>query len=222
VSKREFGSVRRLPSGRWQARYPDGSGFQVPADRTFSTKSDAIRFLASVQTDMARGRFLDPRDGKITLTQWAEEWLALPGKSSASIVRDRQGLAAFLANFGSLSLAAITPTHVQAAVNARAKVAAPATVRRDFAALRAVLNAAVDVDRIGRSPARKIALPAIVTTSRPSLTPEGLADLAEALPGHYRALVLTGAFSDCVGGRQSDCGYETLTSLDALSPSPAR
>ena len=56
-----------------------------------------------------------------------------------------------------------------------------------------MLNAAVDAERIARSPARKIALPVVKAPERPTLTPEGLADLADALPGRYRALVLTGA-----------------------------
>ena len=118
----------------------------------------------------------------------------------------------FIADLGSLPLSGITAKHVQAAVNARAHVAAPATLRRDFAALRAVLNAAVDADRIARSPARKIALPAIPTAERPTLTPQGLADLAGALPDHYRALVLTGAvlglrWGEAIGLRVCDIDF---------------
>lgn len=212
MSKRQFGRIRKLPSGRWQARYPDGSGRTIPADRTFPTKADAALFLSSVQTDMARGRFLDPREGKITLKQWSDEWLALPGKRTASIARDRQGLAVFLLDLGAMPLSAITPKHVQASVNARAKISAPSTLRRDFAALRAVMNAAVDAERIGRSPARKIALPAIPTADRATLTPEGLAELADALPGHYRVLVLTGAvlglrWGEAIGLRVCDIDF---------------
>ena len=216
MSNRQFGTIRKLPSGRWQARYPDGSGRKVPADRTFPTKADAAQFLASVQTDLARGQFLDPREGKITLAQWSEEWLALPGKRPASVTRDRQGLDVFLPSLGSLPLSAITPKHVQAAVSARTKVAAPATVRRDFAALRAVLNAAVDADRIARSPARKTALPTIPGAERPTITPEGLAELADGLPGHYRALVLTGAvlglrWGETIGLRVCDIDFPRRT-----------
>lgn len=216
MSKRQFGSIRKLPSGRWQARYPNGSGRMLPADRTFPTKADASLFLSSVQTDMGRGQFLDPRDGKITLAQWSDEWLALPGKRAASIVRDRQGLGVFLPDLGALPLSAITPKHVQATVNARAKKAAPATLRRDFAALRAVLNAAVDADRIARSPARRIALPTVITAERGTLTPEGLSELADALPGHYRALVLTGAvlglrWGEAIGLRVCDIDFPRRT-----------
>lgn len=52
--RRQFGKIRRLPSGRWQARYRDGSGQEVAAPYTFTTKADAGRFLARVQADMDR------------------------------------------------------------------------------------------------------------------------------------------------------------------------
>src|SRR6185437_10603156 len=104
------------------------------------------------------------------------------------------------------------PKNVQAAVNARAQEVAPATLHRDFSALRAVLNAAVDADRIARSPARRIALPANRATERPTLTPEGLVELADALPDHYRALVLTGAvlglrWGEAIGLRVRDIDF---------------
>lgn len=55
--RRQFGSVRRLPSGRWQARYRDGAG-DVHSD-TFATKGDAARHLARVQADVDRGEWRD-------------------------------------------------------------------------------------------------------------------------------------------------------------------
>jgi hypothetical protein len=39
--KRQFGTVRKLPSGRWQARYRDESGQMFSAPSTFPTKTDA-------------------------------------------------------------------------------------------------------------------------------------------------------------------------------------
>jgi hypothetical protein len=44
--ERQFGTVRKLPSGRWQARYRDGSGQMFSAPSTLPTKTDATRFLA--------------------------------------------------------------------------------------------------------------------------------------------------------------------------------
>ena len=48
MSKRHFGSVRRLPSGRYQAtNWHDGQ--RQLADQTFATKGDALAHLASVR-----------------------------------------------------------------------------------------------------------------------------------------------------------------------------
>ncbi len=41
--RRRFGSVRRLPSGRYQARYRDETGTEYTAAGTFSTKTSAAR-----------------------------------------------------------------------------------------------------------------------------------------------------------------------------------
>lgn len=61
-AKREsWGSLRKLPSGRWQVRYPgpDGKTYTARTDedkpRTFLTKTDARTWLASLQTRMERG-----------------------------------------------------------------------------------------------------------------------------------------------------------------------
>jgi hypothetical protein len=54
MSRRRFGSVRRLPSGRWQVRYRTGDGRQHTAPETFATKTEATRHLAQVETDLGR------------------------------------------------------------------------------------------------------------------------------------------------------------------------
>jgi integrase len=189
--KRQFGAVDKLPSGQWRARYRDASGRRVTAPTTFRTKADANAFLAIVQADLVRGQYIDPREGRILVADWAESWLARPGKRSASVARDTQAIAVFLPRIGKLALAAVTPRDIQEAVDERSRRAKPATVGRDFAALRAMFNAAVDADLIGRSPARKVALPRIVRPERMTLDPPQLRRLVDEVPKHYQALVLT-------------------------------
>ena len=53
-----FGSVRKLPSGRWQARYTAPGGSTVAAPSTFDTKLDAQAWLATVRADLVRGAWL--------------------------------------------------------------------------------------------------------------------------------------------------------------------
>ena len=44
--RRHFGAIRRLPSGRYQARYLGPDGLYHTAPETFELKADAAHFLA--------------------------------------------------------------------------------------------------------------------------------------------------------------------------------
>jgi integrase len=212
ANRRRFGRIRRLPSGRWQARYADRSGRDVAAPDTFATKGDAARWLVLVEADMARGQRFDPSAGRVTFRQWADTWLERPGKRANSVARDRQALAVFMADLGNRALSSIIPVDVQLAVDTRGRAVSAATLARDVAALRAVLNAAVDADLIDRSPARKVALPRVRPPERKLLTPDELVRLADAVPGRYRALVLVGGvlglrWGEAIGLRVCDVDF---------------
>ena len=214
--RRQFGAIDKLPSGRWRVRYRDPGGRRITAPTSFTTKADANAFLATVHADLARGQYLDPRAGRLTVADWAERWLDRAGKRPATVARDRQGIAVFLPALGALTLGSLSPADIQTAVDRRAQQASPATVTRDFAALRAMLNSAVDADLIGRSPARKVALPRIVRPERRTLTPEQLRRLVNELPGHYQTLVLTSgvlglAWEEVIALRVRDIDFERRT-----------
>jgi hypothetical protein len=70
-SRRVAGAIRKLPSGRYQARFRGENGRLRPAPVTFATKADADLWLASAATDTARGEWVDPRAGNVTLAQYA-------------------------------------------------------------------------------------------------------------------------------------------------------
>ncbi|WP_415855352.1 tyrosine-type recombinase/integrase [Sinomonas sp. G460-2] len=98
ASKREaWGSLRKLPSGRWQARYPAPDGETYTArtadDKplTFLTKTDARAWLAGVHTKIAREEWESPsvlaarrraeaemeKARSIGFSEYADRWLAL-------------------------------------------------------------------------------------------------------------------------------------------------
>lgn len=74
--RRRFGRVRKLPSGRCQARYSTPDGREHPASDTFASKTAAERWLSAVETDMARGQWVDPRSRQLLLSAYAATWLA--------------------------------------------------------------------------------------------------------------------------------------------------
>lgn len=190
MGKRRFGSVRKLSSGRWQARYPDDSGRLVPAPETFERKGDADRYLAAVETDRTRGVLGDPRGGEITFAEWVEIYRASNPKRATTAARDAHVLRThLLPALGAKPLAKITRLDVRRLVDSMAERLAPATVRTDFGVLKAVLNAAVDAEVIWRSPCRGVRLPSARPPDRRTLTPAELVGLAEAMAPRYRAIV---------------------------------
>ncbi len=52
---RQFGNIRRLPSGRYQARYRGPDGKMRSAEQTFLRKSDASRWLTLKEAEIKRG-----------------------------------------------------------------------------------------------------------------------------------------------------------------------
>jgi integrase len=74
-ARRASGSVRRLPSGRWQARHLDPAGVRHTVG-TYRTRREAEQGLAAAVADMARGTWRDPGHGSETLGEYLERYLA--------------------------------------------------------------------------------------------------------------------------------------------------
>ncbi len=67
--------MRRLPSGRCQARVRLDDGSLQPAPSTFATRREASLWLAEAMTDRHRGSWVDPRQARTTtVAEWAELW----------------------------------------------------------------------------------------------------------------------------------------------------
>ena len=73
--RRPSGSIRRLSSGSWQARYtgPDGA---LRTLGTFPTKVEADRALARETSRMSLGTWHDPYRGQEQLGLWFRDWSA--------------------------------------------------------------------------------------------------------------------------------------------------
>ncbi len=159
---RTFGTVERIASGRWRARFrPHAGALRVTAPETFKTKADASAWLATQQADLGRGVWTDARAGaSVTVKAWGEEWLAAPRKRRTTLARDTSVLRTWLyPTLGTWPVNRVTPLDVRRVVAAMAEDLAPATVRTDYGVIRALFAAAVDADLIGRSPCRGIELP---------------------------------------------------------------
>src|SRR5918993_5060929 len=91
--RRQWGSVRKLASGRYQARLPDGS----PTPDTFPTKAEASSWLSLAEADLVRGTFVHPSlNANVTVAAWLGEWRASHSlhKRPTTLVRDESAIPA--------------------------------------------------------------------------------------------------------------------------------
>ena len=76
VGRRSYGSVRKLPSGRYQATFIGPDGIRRPASQTFVAKADATRWLSKTETEVSSGTWVAPSAAQVTLAAYAEDWRA--------------------------------------------------------------------------------------------------------------------------------------------------
>jgi len=220
MTRRRAGTVRKLASGRWQARYLDPAGERVKAPDTFATKSGAQRWLAATETDIGRGDWHDHRLGDVRYAEWAGRWLAIkePNLADSTVDLYRYLLRRHVApRFGEASVGRITAVEVQAwLADLHASGLSPNTVAKAYRLLKGSLDGAVEAGLIARSPC---AIKGAGTEHRDEMriaTPEQVAALAEAVGPRWEALVVTAAYSglrwgELAGLRRCDVDVEMAT-----------
>ncbi|GAA2457005.1 site-specific integrase [Actinomadura vinacea] len=193
MAKRDFGTLRQLPSGRWQARYrsPDGERFNAPM--TFATKREANRWLTLKAAEIEKGEWIDPDAGKILLGDWGARWLesvrpSLKPKTYASY------LSLFTTQikpkFGDSALTSIRPIRVSewvAEMNARGLSAS--RIRQAHVVLALVMETAVTNELIRVSPCAGTKLPRLVVHDPVILTRVQVENLVKAAVAPHDLLV---------------------------------
>lgn len=195
-SRRQFGYVRQLASGRWQASFVGPNGGRQPAPRTFATKRDASRWLSGVEADLSRGTWRDESLGRQTFRAYAEAYLEEnPDIGERWAETCRRNMRLHLVDLLDLSLVSITPPVVR---NWYGKVMAGkggrTSIAQSYRFLRAVMNAAVRDDAIDRNPCRIPGAGSDRAAERGIATPAQVAELIADITPRYRAAVVLAAW----------------------------
>jgi len=200
AGKRDFGALRRLPSGRWQARYRLPTGERVNAALTFSTKADASAWLAQLETDIRRGVWIDPRAGEVRLDDYAQSWLngmsrlaprtreIYAGQLNVHILPE---VAPGVPALGELAIGEITPELVRVWYAALVKARSNSVAAKAYVRLRQILGQAVKDDRLAKNPCRIDRGGLERHAEQRFINLSQLYQLADAIDPRYRALVLT-------------------------------
>lgn len=189
-----FGSIRKLPSGRWQARYTAPTGDTVTAPRTFPTKGDARHWLTTEDADLVRGTWRRAQDDR-TLAEYASVWLAqraVKPKTRADysqMLRDH-----ILPELGELPLRSISPDRVREWFGPLCP-AHPGARAQTYGLLKSICGTACDDDLIESNPCRirGAGQHKRVSKTEPLKLAE-LETLVAALPERYRVMTLLAAW----------------------------
>jgi len=187
-------------NGHYRVRYrtPDGQG----RSKSFRKRADADRFAASIEADKARGAFVDPAFGRITLGQFVDDHYrpTMHALELTTKARDESYLRTHvLPAFGRRPLSSIDHASCQQWVNELAGRRAPATVVKAAQIMAKVMKTAVRARWIPYNPMADVVLPSVADPEDTYLTPAQVATLAEAMTEvapRYRVLIWLG----CYGG----------------------
>jgi integrase len=182
--------IRRLGSGRWQARYRDAERRERAGN--FRTRAEAQRWLDEQTADLVRGDWRDPRSGRVTIRELAQTWYETTATLKPSTRLAYRSLldAWVLPRWGGKEVRRIDHGAI-AAWTAEVSVSTSAsTTRKVVGVLRSVLELAVRDRRIPTNPALGVTLPRLPMSEQRFLTAVELDALSDAMPSE-RDTVLT-------------------------------
>lgn len=196
---RRFGNVRRLPSGRYQIRYPGHDGRMRTGRDTYERKGDAERALVLIESQMSAGEWTDAHRGRVKLGVYAETWIAQRANLRPRTVE----LYGWLLNrhirphLGDVPIGNITPEMVRDWHAGRRNAGVSVSVAaKAYRLLRAVLMTAAEDRAIPRNPCRVRGAGDESPAERPVLTVAQVFDLAGRMKERrYRGLVLLATFA---------------------------
>jgi integrase len=196
--RRRFGTIRRLPSGRYQVRYPGPDGVVRPADDTFATKTAAEKWLTLKESEILEGDWIDPDAGAVLVADYGATWIEeRPNLRTKTVRLYTYLLRAHIApHFANVTIAEVTLARVR---RWRKKLldsgVSEVTAAKAYRLLRAIFNTALDDGLIRRNPCRVKGADRETSPERPVLTVAQVYALADAIGPRYSALILLATFA---------------------------
>ena len=217
------GTLRKMKSGRWQARYTFPDGVRRPAPQTFLTKRDANAWLAMMHADVSRGKW-SPIEATMAVPfeEYAAQWLKdreVNGRPlAARTVEGYESLLKAHINpmFGKMPVHTITRQFVSEWYKMLPKDK-PTTRARTYSLLRAILATAVVEEHLTANPATIRGAGASKRKHRVTLpTDEQFDALVAAMPERYRAMLLLAYWCGLRFGELTELRRSDLDTKDGI------
>jgi integrase len=189
-------SIRRKPSGRYEARYRDPQ--RRSRGKTFATKAEARRYLDRVGAAIADRAYRDPSLAKVTVKDYADWWLANRPELRPRTAELYEGLLRLHiypvlgpVRFERLTIATVREWHAGLTVAGRP---GPVTVAKAYRLLRTICNDAVADGLLVVNPCAIRGAGVERSPERPVVSVAQVEALADAIEPRYRAMVLLATY----------------------------
>lgn len=207
--------VRQMSDGsrRYDVRLrrPDGTVY----NKTFRTRRDAESYQRSERSARDQGRWIDPRTGTVTFSDYATAWVkdrTVRGRPIAPRTAEtyRYLLRRFLLpTFGEIGVAKITAQSVRTWYGTITRDGPSSVGAKSYRLLHAILASAADEAIIVANPCRIKGGGNERTDERPIVSVTDIAKLADSIEERWKAMVLLAAygslrFGELVGLRRRD------------------
>jgi integrase len=206
VTRRGFGRLRQLPSGRWQAAYtgPDAKVHKAP--RTYAAQVDAQGWLAAQRRKIDLGTWgAVERSDAVTLRAYSARWIEQRQlRPRTHQLYESMVARLILPELGDAKLVALTPAQIRQWHNGLG-MQHPTRNAHAYALLHAICATAVQDEVLDANPCR---IRAAMQTKRRRdvdiLTPAQVDKLATKMPSALRASVIMAAWCGLRWGETSE------------------
>lgn len=193
AGRRQYGTIRQLSSGRWQARYwDDTTGKQRSAPETFPTKREASRWLALLESGRVQAKVVEARKSPDRLAEYACRWIdARPIRPRTEELYRLQLRLHIVPYLGDMKVAKIQPSHIREWHTTLVKQSGlhPTTIAKVYRLLRSILSTAVEDELLEANPCRIRNGGREQSKERPIPTVEQVKEIAQAMPDRFAAAV---------------------------------
>jgi integrase len=200
--RRSWGALRKLPSGRYQARYLDPeTRLMASAPETFASKTAADRWLAKKRTELDAGTAVDDNASQLPVCHW---WVGYKRSIQARKARTVKAYEAawrlrIEPRFGDVPVRKVRSGAIDDWVSEMLHSGVSTSkVVEAIGVLKRILDRAVRDKALPTNPcaARSVTLPRRAETERPVLSPAEVESLAAAMR-HERDRVLVRVLAYC-------------------------
>lgn len=203
-------SIKQRPDGVWRARYRDHAGKEHT--RHFKLKRDGQRWLDEEASKLLTGTWTEPKNSKVTVSQWCDTWLEGYAGRKSTVSQARVHVRVIKRDLGDRRLSSLLPSDIRAWVVSLQGQYAKSYVNTLHSRLGQILNDSVHDGLIPRSPISRRTSPGGGDQRPYVATTAQVWALHDALPNHLRGIVLLGAFAglrrnEIIGLRVQDVDF---------------